>query len=174
MHCKLRGHGVFDTTSVWNGKIYQLDQHLERLMRSATAAEIDYKNAGWTHAKLRQAILDTVRAGGKPNQAVRYWLSVGRGDFGISSRGCSKAHFYCVCESESQLPKEVYEQGVPLVTSSVPMKPGKFATAKTTNYLPNALMVIEAEKLGAYQVCNAYCISSNIESPNRDCFLSAD
>lgn len=157
MYCGFRGHGVFDTASVWNGKVYQLDQHLERLMKSATAAEIDYTNAGWTHSNLKQVILDTVRAGGKQNQAVRYWLSAGRGDFAISNKECSSAQFYCVCSSEMSLPKDVYEHGVSLVTSTVPMKAGMFATAKTTNYLPNALNASEAERLGAYQVSNRFC-----------------
>src|SRR5262245_66558514 len=36
----LRGDGVFDTTSAWNGRIFKLPQHLARLDQSLRAARI--------------------------------------------------------------------------------------------------------------------------------------
>lgn len=42
----------------------------------------------------------------------------------------------------------VYEKGVKVITSTVPMKAKLFANVKTTNYLPNALTVVEAESKG--------------------------
>lgn len=51
-HLVHRGHGVFDTATVKNGKAYQLDQHLDRLLRSAEGAEIDLQTHGWSRSKL--------------------------------------------------------------------------------------------------------------------------
>lgn len=138
--------------TVRNGKAYQLDQHLKRFLASATAAEINYEQAGFTFSVLKELILATVAAGGKQDQGVRYWLSVGRGDFKISTLSCSKANFYCMCERKSSLPDGYYEKGVKIITSTIPMKQKKFANAKTTNYLANALVVSEAERAGAWQV----------------------
>jgi 4-amino-4-deoxychorismate lyase len=39
-HMVHRGHSVFDTAILANGMLYQLDQHLERLVRSAEMARI--------------------------------------------------------------------------------------------------------------------------------------
>lgn len=121
-------------------------------MTSAAAAEIDYEKAGFTFPVLKNLILSTVASGGEENQDVRYWLSVGRGDMSISTKGCTVANFYCMCERKKELPADFYRNGVKIITSTVPMKQGKLATAKTTNYLANALLVSEAERDGAWQV----------------------
>ncbi|XP_027182855.1 D-amino-acid transaminase, chloroplastic isoform X2 [Coffea eugenioides] len=39
-HMVHRGHGVFDTAAIMDGYLYELDQHLDRFIRSATTAKI--------------------------------------------------------------------------------------------------------------------------------------
>lgn len=97
---------------------------------------------------LKHAILETIRAGRKREQFVRYWLGAGRGGFGISPSECLEPSFYCMSLKYVTLPEKVYQEGIGIVTSTVPMKPKRFANVKTTNYLPNALMVAEAERSG--------------------------
>lgn len=46
-------------------------------------------------------------------------------------------------------PESYYEQGINLITSQVPIKPPLFAQIKSTNYLPNVLVVLEAKDRGA-------------------------
>jgi hypothetical protein len=58
-HMVHRGHGVFDTAMVIDGAVYQLDQHLERLQRSAELARIKLP---FGPAKLRRVVLDTAAA----------------------------------------------------------------------------------------------------------------
>ena len=55
-HMVHRGHAVFDTAMIVNGKLYQLDAHLERLLRSAEMARLQLPH---TPAQLRQIIIDT-------------------------------------------------------------------------------------------------------------------
>src|ERR671914_790013 len=77
-HMVHRGHGVFDTATLANGMLYQLDQHLERLLFSAEMARIPLP---FPKGKLRQIILDTAAASGQREASVRYWLSAGPGGF---------------------------------------------------------------------------------------------
>src|ERR1041385_3674044 len=71
-HMVHRGHAVFDTSMIVNGKLYQLDAHLERLLRSAEMARLQLPH---TPAQLRQIIIDTAAASRQRDASVRYWLS---------------------------------------------------------------------------------------------------
>jgi 4-amino-4-deoxychorismate lyase len=137
-----RGHAVFDTATIVNGMMYQLDPHLERFLRSAEMARIPLL---FPPSQLRQIILDTAAASGRRDASVRYWLSVGPGGFGLSSTECVGSSFYVMIFRPDASPEAFYTQGMKVVTSTVPIKPPFFARVKSNNYLPNALVMLEAK-----------------------------
>lgn len=145
-HMVHRGHAVFDTAVLANGMLYQLDQHLDRLLRSAEMARIPLP---FPLEQLRQVIIDTSAASGRKDASVRYWLSAGPGGFGLAPGECVGSSFYVVVFSADIYPASYYAQGVKVVTSGVPIKPAFFARVKSTNYLPNVLVVVEAKERGA-------------------------
>ena len=145
-HMVHRGHAVFDTAAIVGGMLYQLDPHLERLLRSAEMARIPLP---FEPHQLRQIIIDTAAVSGQRSASVRYWLSVGPGGFGLSSRECVASSFYVMTFRPEPEPEHFYTEGVKLVTSSVPIKPPYFAKVKSNNYLPNVLMLLEAKDRGA-------------------------
>src|SRR4249919_1170044 len=53
-HMVHRGHAVFDTATLTHGRLYQLDPHLDRLIRSADGARIALP---FSRPQLRQIIL---------------------------------------------------------------------------------------------------------------------
>src|SRR5918999_5500695 len=61
-HMVHRGHAVFDTATLADGMLYQLDPHLDRLLRSAQSARITLP---FPREQLRAIILDTVAASGR-------------------------------------------------------------------------------------------------------------
>src|ERR671923_2679301 len=75
-HMVHRGHAVFDTAILTHGMLYELDPHVDRLLRSAEAARIPLP---FQPERLRQIILDTAAASGRRDGSVRYWLSAGPG-----------------------------------------------------------------------------------------------
>lgn len=145
-HMVHRGHGVFDTAVLARGMLYQLDQHLERLLRSAEMARIPLP---FSVADLRQIIIDTAAASGRRDASVRYWLSAGPGGFGLGPGECVGSSFYVMVFSADTYPASYYTEGIKVVTSRVPIKPPFFARVKSTNYLPNVLVVMEAKDRGA-------------------------
>lgn len=145
-HMVHRGHGVFDTAVLANGALYQLDQHLERFLRSAQMARIPLPFA---LEQLRQIIIDTTAASGRRDGSVRYWLSAGPGGFGLGPGECVGSSFYVMVFGADFYPDSYYSEGLKVVTSTVPIKPPFFARVKSTNYLPNVLVVIEAKERGA-------------------------
>ena len=145
-HMVHRGHAVFDTAILANGMLYQLDQHLGRLVRSAEMARIPLP---FPPERLRQIIIDTAAAGTQRDASVRYWLSAGPGGFGLAPTECVGSSFYVIVFQGENYPDHFYSEGVKVVTSTVPVKPPFFARVKSNNYLPNVLVVLEAKDRGA-------------------------
>ena len=145
-HMVHRGHAVFDTAILANGMLYQLDQHLDRFLRSAEMARILLP---FPQEQLRQIILDTAAASGRRDGSVRYWLSAGPGGFGLGSAECVGSSFYVMIFGGLVYPESFYTEGMKVVTSTVPIKAPFFARVKSTNYLPNVLVVLEAKERGA-------------------------
>ena len=145
-HMVHRGHAVFDTATLAHGMLYQLEAHLERFLLSATMARIP---SPFPLAELRQIILDTTAASGQRDGSVRYWLSAGPGGFGLAPSECVGSSFYVIVFKAESYPESFYTEGVKVVTSTIPIKPPFFAKVKSTNYLPNVLVVIEAKERGA-------------------------
>jgi len=145
-HMVHRGHAVFDTATLVKGMLYQLDPHLERLLRSAEMARIPLP---FPPQQLRRIVIDTVAASDRRDGSVRYWLSAGPGGFGIAPTECVGSSFYVVVFKGESYPDSFYTEGMTVVTSTVPIKPPFFARLKSNNYLPNVLVVLEAKERGA-------------------------
>lgn len=145
-HMVHRGHAVFDTATLRDGMLYQIDAHLDRLIKSAGGARIPLP---FPRARLRQIILETAAASRRRAGSVRYWLSAGPGGYGLGPAECIGSNFYVIVFKQEAYPESYYEQGINLITSQVPIKPPLFAQIKSTNYLPNVLVVLEAKDRGA-------------------------
>ncbi|OIW03045.1 hypothetical protein TanjilG_20973 [Lupinus angustifolius] len=145
-HMVHRGHGVFDTAAIIDGYLYELDQHLDRFLRSASLSKID---PPFDRGSIRKILIQTVSASKCRKGSLRYWLSAGPGDFQLSPSGCHQSSLYAIV-IQDLLPAPLNSRGVKVVTSSIPIKPPQFATAKSVNYLPNVLSKVEAEEVGAF------------------------
>jgi 4-amino-4-deoxychorismate lyase len=145
-HMVHRGHAVFDTAAIVNGMMYQLEAHLNRFERSASMARIPLP---FPRGQMREIILETAGASGQRDAAVRYWASVGPGGFGLAPSECVGSSFHVMIYAASKTPASTYAEGLRFITSSIPIKPPYFARCKSTNYLPNVLVVMEAKDKGA-------------------------
>jgi branched-chain amino acid aminotransferase len=76
----LRGDGVFDTTSAWNGRIFKLAQHLERLDLSLRAARIP---CPLPLEELRSVIIETARRSAVPNAYIQTIVTRGEPPLGV-------------------------------------------------------------------------------------------
>ncbi|GAV90260.1 Aminotran_4 domain-containing protein [Cephalotus follicularis] len=143
-HMVHRGHGVFDTAAIMDGHLYELDQHLDRIIRSASMSKIGLP---FDRERIKKILIQTVSASKCRSGSLRYWLSVGPGDFQLSPSGCHRSALYAIV-IQDQSPFS--SKGIKVITSSVPIKPPQFATVKSVNYLPNVLSKMEAEESGAF------------------------
>ncbi len=150
-HLAHRGDGVFETLKFVDGRLYQLDPHLERMRLSSGAIFLD-PPCGWD--TVRELVLEVVKAAGHPLGLVRILLGRGPGGFGIDPAECPVSSLYIVAYRFHPRPEAHYEQGVSACRTSIPAKQPFMARIKSTDYLPNMLMKREAlEKGCVFPVC---------------------
>ena len=144
-HMVHRGHGVFDTAGLVAGKIYDLEAHLDRLMQSAARSKL---RLPFSRAETREIILQTAAVSGRRDGAIRYWLSSGPGSLEMTPAAGADPGFFVMVFGGLIYPERWYTEGLRVMTTTYPIKPPLYATTKTTNYLPNVLMQMEAKEAG--------------------------
>ena len=144
-HMVHRGHGIFDTAGLVNGKIYDLEAHLDRFLASAERSKL---RLPCSRAEMRDIIVGTARAAGQANGAIRYWLSSGPGSLELSPALGAAPGFFVMIFGGLSYPERWYDEGLKVMTTSYPIKPSLYAITKSTNYLPNVLMQMEAKAAG--------------------------
>jgi 4-amino-4-deoxychorismate lyase len=171
-HMVHRGHGIFDTAGLVNGKIYDLDAHLDRFTASAERSKL--RLAG-SRAEMRDIIIKTTAASGKRDGSLRYWLSSGPGNLDLTPAAGAEPGFFVMVFAGLVYPDRWYTEGLRVMTTTYPIKPPLYAITKSTNYLPNVLMQMEAKEAG---LDNGVFIDSNGdvgESSNMNvAFVSQD
>jgi branched-chain amino acid aminotransferase len=145
-HMVHRGDAVFETLMSENQAVYLLEPHLRRLLSSASKISLA---SPWTLGDLRHIVLATLRAAGQKDALVRILLSRGPGSMGVNPYDCPAPALYVLVHAFIPPFMSTHPRGARVVTSSVPVKSGFFPTVKSCNYLPNALMKMEALDAGA-------------------------
>ena len=144
-HLVHRGDGVFETLLFQDRGVIGLDAHLRRLKHSAEELSIALP-CSWQ--ALRDIILAVAAASGRDNGELRILVSRGPGGFGLDPAECSQAGLYIVAYEQAAPASPGLECGATACRSRIPVKPPILARIKTTNYLLNVLMVLEASQRG--------------------------
>src|SRR5262245_17224526 len=144
-HMVHRGHGIFDTAALVGGKIYDLDAHLDRFERSAERSRLRFPGS---RKEVRDIIVKTAAASKRREGAIRYWLSSGPGSLELSPAAGAEPGFFVMIFAGLSYPERWYTEGLRVMTTTYPIKPPLYAITKTTNYLPNVLMQMEAKEAG--------------------------
>jgi 4-amino-4-deoxychorismate lyase len=144
-HMVHRGHGIFDTAGIVNGRIYDLDAHLDRFLKSAERSKLKLPA---DRASMRDIIIRTTAASGRRDGSIRYWLSSGPGSLDLMPAAGAEPGFFVMIFPGLVYPEKFKTEGVRVMTTTYPIKPPLYAITKTTNYLPNVLMQMEAKEKG--------------------------
>ena len=151
-HGLLYGDGVFEGIRAYDGRVFKLERHVERLFMSAKAISLDI---GRTEEQVCEAILSTLRKNKIRDGYVRPVVTRGVGDIGIDPRKCkSGATLIIITVPFPALYGDKYEKGLKVVTSSYRRVPPQSLSPsiKSLNYLNNILARIEGNQRGADEV----------------------
>ncbi len=146
-HGFLYGDGVFEGIRSYNGKVFMLDEHLDRLYESAKSI---WLTIPMTKEQMKEAILQTLRANKLRDAYIRVIVSRGEGDLGLDPRKCPKPNVIIITDRIELFPEELYECGIEMVTVSVRRNSPQALNPniKSLNYLNNILAKIEAINAG--------------------------
>jgi branched-chain amino acid aminotransferase len=149
-HGLLYGDGIFEGIRVYSGKVFRLQQHLDRLYKSAKAIMLPIP---LTHEELTRVIIDAVKENGNPEAYIRLVVTRGIGDLGMNPRLCSKPTIILIVGSIQFYPEKCYEEGISIMTSSIRrIGPDMIdVRIKSLNYLNNILAKIEANQAGCLE-----------------------
>jgi branched-chain amino acid aminotransferase len=147
-HGLLYGDGVFEGIRAYNGRVFRLQEHLDRLFRSARALVLTIPV---TSEQLQRDVLETLRANHLKDGYVRLVVTRGTGDLGLDPRKCPRATVIIIAHHIALYPESCYTQGLELITASTRRNSSQAVNPniKSLNYLNNVLAKIEANLANA-------------------------
>lgn len=147
-HGLLYGDGIFEGIRFYNGRVFKLTEHLERLWDSARALCLTIP---LTMQEMEAATLETVRKNGLRDGYIRLVVTRGKGNLGLSPDRCPIASVIIIAATIQLYPPEAYERGMTVVTVATRrVAPAALSPAvKSLNYLNNIMAKIEANLANA-------------------------
>lgn len=146
-HGLLYGDGVFEGIRVYGGKVFLHQEHTDRLYESARAIRLEIP---LTKPEMMAAVERTVAANKIIDGYVRLVVTRGVGSLGLDIRKTSNPGVIIIADTITLYPKQVYEEGLKLVTASTIRNHSQALSPriKSLNYLNNILAKIEGTDQG--------------------------
>ncbi|MCS7130704.1 MAG: branched-chain-amino-acid transaminase [Archaeoglobaceae archaeon] len=146
-HGFLYGDGVFEGIRAYDGKVFRLREHIDRLYDSAKAINLEIP---LSKEEFEKIILETLRRNKLRDAYIRPIVSRGVGDLGLDPRKCKKPTIIVITKPWGKLYGDLYSKGLKAVTVAV--RRNSFdalpPNIKSLNYLNNVLAKIEANVKG--------------------------
>jgi branched-chain amino acid aminotransferase len=142
-HGLLYGDGVFEGIRVYNGKVFELEAHIDRLYDSALGIRLDI---ALSKKEMTDAVIETVRANKIIDGYVRLVATRGIGTLGLNPFVCENASIFIIADSIQLYPEELYETGLKIISATT-VRNHPLAIPpqiKSLNYLNNIIAKIEA------------------------------
>jgi branched-chain amino acid aminotransferase len=149
-HGLLYGDGVFEGLRSYGGKVFRLREHIIRLYESAKAIWLDIP---LSPDEMREAVNESVRINNIGDGYIRLVVTRGAGTLGLDPNRCSNPQVIIIADAIALYPKELYDQGLEIVTVSVQRThPAALnPRVKSLNYLNNILAKIEGLQAGCIE-----------------------
>lgn len=146
-HGFLYGDGVFEGIRSYNGRIFRLKEHVDRLYDSAKMIDMEVPVS---KDEFCEIIIETVRRNKVTNGYIRPIVSRGKGTMGLDPRHCPKPTIVCIAMEWGAMYGDLYEKGLTAVTVAIRRNaPDALPpNVKSLNYLNNILAKIEANYKG--------------------------
>ncbi len=156
-HGLLYGDGVFEGIRAYNGSVFKLKEHIDRLYQSAHSMMLQIP---LTKDQVTEAVLETLRKNNMKDAYIRLVVTRGVGDLGLDPRKCPKATVIIIAGAIVLHGNEAKEKGITTLVSWVRRHPVDATSheIKSLNYLNSVMAKIEANAAGADE---AICLDKN-------------
>ena len=146
-HGFLYGDGVFEGIRAYNGRVFRLDEHLDRMYDSAKAIDLAIP---LSKEEMKNAIIETLKKNKLRDAYIRPIVTRGDGDLGLDPRKCPKPNVFIITQEWGAMYGDLYEKGLVGVTVGIRRNAPEALppNIKSLNYLNNILAKIEANVKG--------------------------
>ena len=147
-HGLLYGDGIFEGIRFYNGRVFRLKEHLERLWDSARSICLEIP---MTVQELSAALLETIRQNQLQDGYVRLLVTRGIGNLGLNPTQCETPSVIIIVAKIALYHEDFYRKGLNVVTCATRRtNAGALSPAvKSLNYLNNVMARIEANLASA-------------------------
>ena len=165
-HGLLYGDGVFEGIRAYNGRIFRLERHIDRLFDSAKAIRLDIP---YSVPQVCDIVLEACRRNDITDGYIRLVVTRGAGDLGLDPRNCSRAEVIVIVKPTIAIYRSP-SAGIRVVTSTFRRNPPDALSPaiKSLNYLNNVLARIEANDRGADEALmldkNGYVAEASVDN----------
>jgi branched-chain amino acid aminotransferase len=169
-HGLLYGDGVFEGVRAYGGKVFRLEEHLERLYDSAKAI---WLKVPMEKKELAAITREAVRRSGIAEAYIRHLLTRGAGDLGLDPRKCPKPSLIIIVDTIKLWPEEVYEAGLNVITAGTPIphRESLSPRVKSLNYLSHIMAKVEGIHAGADEVLMLDSAGAVAEGSGQNVFV---
>ena len=146
-HGLLYGDGIFEGIRAYNGRVFKLKEHIDRLFFSARAILLQIP---LSHAAMMKAVVESCRQNKLRDGYIRLVVTRGPGTLGLNPNRCKKPSTIIIADKIQLYPPELYRKGMEIMT--VPtvrnLHSALNPAIKSLNYLNNIMAKIEANNCG--------------------------
>jgi len=148
-HGFLYGDGIYETMRAYDGTVFMLKRHIERLDRSAGLIRLHIPEP----QVITGAVYAALQANGLKSAYIRVSVSRGKGPVGLDPALCPRPTFVVIAEEFREYPDELYARGVKLIIARTRrnLVAALDPKIKSLNFLNNILAKIEAKERNAYE-----------------------
>ncbi|MDR3111661.1 MAG: branched-chain-amino-acid transaminase [Elusimicrobiota bacterium] len=150
-HGLLYGDGIFEGIRAYNGRVFRLNEHLDRLWASAKSINLTIPI---TKKEMENAVIQTFLANKLNDGYIRLVVTRGVGDLGLDPKKCTGLpSIIIIADAISLYPIEFYERGIEIATVHVRRikQDALSPNIKSLNYLNNILAKMASAKAGAME-----------------------
>jgi len=146
-HGLLYGDGCFEGIRIYNGRVFRLTEHIERLYESARSICLTIPIS---IAEMEKATVETVAANKLRDGYIRLVITRGVGPLGLNPYQCPTPSIVIIASGINLYAKEKYETGLNLITCATRRPPPAALSpqVKSLNYLNNIMAKIECIQAG--------------------------
>lgn len=146
-HGLLYGDGVFEGIRFYNYTPFLMKEHIQRLYNSCRAIRLEVPH---TKEELTELCTETISKSELKDGYIRLLITRGIGNLGINPFLCSSAGVVIIVDKIQLYPKEYYDKGIAIITSSFRRTPLDCLDTriKSLNYLNNVQAKGEAVSAG--------------------------
>ncbi|MEW6107771.1 MAG: aminodeoxychorismate lyase [Nitrospirota bacterium] len=148
-HGFLYGDGIYETMRSYNGVVFRLEKHIERLNRSASYLKLAIPDKDF----IKDAVYKTFAANRLSDAYIRITVSRGKGPVGLDPELCREPTFVVIAEQFRQYPEAYYKNGTKLFFAKIRrnLVAALDPKIKSLNFLNNIMAKIEAKEKGAHE-----------------------